>query len=250
MNIIPAIDVLDRKVVRLFRGDYDKATIYNITLEEAINQFESQGTDFVHVVDLNGAKGDYSNQKFVVDALKKSKLKVQYGGGIRSLDKVKEFLDFGFHRIVIGTQAHTDANFLENVSKEVTTGPEKMQDHIVIALDVLDEVIKYGGRMETSPLKLMDYIDKCTSLGFFRFLCTDIAKDGILGGSNVALYQKLMEHKPFIKLIAAGGISSMDDIDELLQTKVESVIVGKAFYEGRVSTEDIKSWNLQALVSF
>lgn len=249
MNIIPAIDVLDGKVVRLHKGDYNKATIYDITLEEAINRFEFQGSDFVHVVDLNGAKGDYTNQKFVLDALKNSKLKVQYGGGIRSIEKVKEMLEAGFHRIVLGTQAISDPSFLENVSKLVAQ-KGKIQDQIVIAIDVLDEVIKYGGRMETSPLKLMDYIDKCTALGFFRFLCTDIAKDGILEGSNVVLYKKLMEHKPFIKLIAAGGISSMADVELLLDAKVESVIVGKAFYEGKVEIEDIKNWNLQSLVNF
>jgi phosphoribosylformimino-5-aminoimidazole carboxamide ribotide isomerase len=120
----------------------------------------------------------------------------------------------------------------------------------VIAIDVLDEVIKYSGWMESSPIKLMDYVDKCLNLGFFRFLCTDIDKDGKLGGAGVNLYKKLLEHFPFIKLIASGGVSSMKDIDDLQKIKVESCVVGKAIYEGKISIEEVKDWNLKALISF
>jgi phosphoribosylformimino-5-aminoimidazole carboxamide ribotide isomerase len=104
--------------------------------------------------------------------------------------------------------------------------------------------------MESSPIKMMDYVDKCLNLGFFRFLCTDIDKDGKLGGAGVELYKKLLEHSPFIKLIASGGISSMEDIEKLQQIKVESCVVGKAIYEGLISIEEIKDWNLKALISF
>ena len=114
---------------------------------------------------------------------------------------------------------------------------------------MLDEVIKYSGWMESSPIKLMDYIDKCLQLGFFRFLCTDINKDGKLGGAAVDLYKKLLEHSPFIKLIASGGVSSMDDIRELAKLDIRSVVVGKAIYENKISIEEIKEWNLKALSS-
>ena len=249
MYIIPAIDILNGKVVRLREGDYEQATFYDVTLEEMIEKYHSNGTEFIHIIDLNGAKGDFSNQKFVFDIIHKTDIKVQYGGGVRSIEKVKELIDSGIHRIIVGTQALTNAEFLPELSIEIC-GKDKCQDQVVVAIDVLDEVIKYSGWMESSPIKLMDYVDKCLNLGFFRFLCTDIDKDGKLGGAGVDLYEKLLEHSPFIKLIASGGISSMDDIEKLKNIKVESCVVGKAIYEGRISIEEIKDWNLKALISF
>ena len=168
MYIIPAIDILNGKVVRLREGDYEQATFYDVTLNEMIEKYQSNGTEFIHIIDLNGAKGDFSNQKFLFDIIHKTEIK----------------------------------------------------DQVVVAIDVLDEVIKYSGWMESSPIKLKDYVDKCLSLGFFRFLCTDIDKDGKLGGAGVDVYKKLLEHSPFIKLIASGGISSMQDIEELQNIKV------------------------------
>ena len=249
MYIIPAIDILNGKVVRLREGDYEQATFYDVTLEEMIEKYYSNGTEFIHIIDLNGAKGDFSNQKFLFDIIHKTDIKVQYGGGVRSIEKVKELIDSGIHRIIVGTQALTNAEFLPELSSEIC-GKDKCQDQVVVAIDVLDEVIKYSGWMESSPIKLMDYVDKCLNLGFFRFLCTDIDKDGKLGGAGVDLYKKLLEHSPFIKLIASGGISSMDDIEKLNNIKVESCVVGKAIYEGRISIEEIKDWNLKALISF
>lgn len=249
MYIIPAIDMLNGKVVRLREGDYEQATFYDVTLEEMIEKYKSNGTEFIHIIDLNGAKGDFSNQKYLFDIIHKTSIKIQYGGGIRSIDKVKELIDAGVHRVIVGTQAITNVNFLQELSQEVC-GKEKCQDQVVVAIDVLDEVIKYSGWMESSPIKLLDYVDKCLNLGFFRFLCTDIDKDGKLGGAGVNLYKKLLEHSPFIKLIASGGISSMKDIEELQKIKVESCVVGKAIYEGRISIEEVKDWNLKALISF
>lgn len=249
MYIIPAIDILNGKVVRLCEGDYDQVTSYDVTLEKMIDKYQSNGTEIIHIIDLNGAKGDFSNQKFLFDMIKKTDIKVQYGGGVRSIAKVKELIDSGIHRVIVGTQALTNNNFLSELSQEIC-GKEKCQDQVVIAIDVLDEVIKYSGWMESSPIKLMDYVDKCLNLGFFRFLCTDINKDGKLGGAGVSLYKKLLEHSPFIKLIASGGVSSMKDIEDLQKIKVESCVVGKAIYEGKISIEEIKDWNLKALISF
>lgn len=249
MYIIPAIDILNGKVVRLREGDYEQATFYDVTLDEMIEKYQSNGTEFIHIIDLNGAKGDFSNQKFLFDIINKTEIKVQYGGGVRSIDKVKELIDYGIHRVIVGTQALTNVEFLPELSSEIC-GKDKCQDQVVVAIDVLDEVIKYSGWMESSPIKLMDYVDKCLNLGFFRFLCTDIDKDGKLGGAGVDLYKKLLDHSPFIKLIASGGISSMKDIEDLQKIKVESCVVGKAIYEGRISIEEIKDWNLKALISF
>jgi phosphoribosylformimino-5-aminoimidazole carboxamide ribotide isomerase len=249
MYIIPAIDILNKKVVRLREGDYQQVTEYDVTLEEMIDRYKSYGTNMIHIIDLNGAKNDFSNQQYLFDIIKKTDMLVQYGGGIRSIDKVKELIDAGIHRVIVGTQAITNPDFLPQLSKEIC-GKEKCSDQVVIAIDVLDEVIKYSGWMESSPIKLMDYVDKCLNLGFFRFLCTDINKDGKLGGAGVELYAKLLDHSPFIKLIASGGISSMNDIEQLNKLKIESCVVGKAIYEGHIRIDEIKDWNLEALISF
>lgn len=248
MYIIPAVDVLDQKIVRLTEGDYNQVTHYNASLTEQIELYQSNGTEYVHIIDLNGAKGDFSNQKYIFDIIKKTDMKVQYGGGVRSIDKIKELLDSGIHRVIVGTQAITNPSFLEDLSKELC-GKTKCSHQVVVAIDVLDEVIKYSGWMESSPIKLMDYVDKCLQLGFFRFLCTDINKDGKLGGAGVDLYKKLLNQSPFIKLIASGGISSMADIEELNELNIESCVVGKAIYENKISIEEIKDWNLQMLTS-
>jgi phosphoribosylformimino-5-aminoimidazole carboxamide ribotide isomerase len=248
MYIIPAIDILDKKVVRLREGDYEQVTNYDVTLEEMIEKYQSNGTNFIHIIDLNGAKSDFSNQEYLFNVIRKTDMKVQYGGGIRSIEKVKELLDAGVHRVIVGTQAITNPSFLADMSKAFA-GNEGYADRIVIAIDVLDEVIKYSGWMESSPIKLMDYVDKCLSLGFYRFLCTDINKDGKLGGAGVDLYTKLLDHSPFIKLIASGGVSSLQDIEQLSGIKVESCVVGKAIYENRISIEEIQNWNLKALIS-
>ena len=112
MYIIPAIDILDKKVVRLREGNYDQATFYDVTLEEMVEKYQSNGTEFVHIIDLNGAKGDFSNQEYLFDIIRKTDMKVQYGGGVRSIDKVKELIDAGIHRVIVGTQAITNPSFL------------------------------------------------------------------------------------------------------------------------------------------
>jgi phosphoribosylformimino-5-aminoimidazole carboxamide ribotide isomerase len=249
MYIIPAIDILDKQVVRLREGKYDEVTTYDINLEEMIEKYQSNGTEFVHIIDLNGAKGDFTNQQYLFNIIQKTDMKVQYGGGVRSIEKVKELIDAGIHRVIVGTQAITNPEFLDELSRLYCNGI-KCSDHIVVAIDVLDEVIKYSGWMESSPVKLIDYIDRCLNLGFFRFLCTDINKDGKLGGAGIDLYKKLLDHSPIIKLIASGGISSLEDIKALDELRIESCVVGKAIYENRISIEEIKEWNLRSLINF
>jgi phosphoribosylformimino-5-aminoimidazole carboxamide ribotide isomerase len=248
MYIIPAIDILDKKVVRLREGDYEQVTNYDVTLEEMIERYQSHGTQFIHIIDLNGAKSDFGNQQYLFDIIRKTDMKVQYGGGVRSIEKVKELLDAGIHRVIVGTQAITNPTFLEDLSRSLS-GSGLSSEQVVVAIDVLDEVIKYSGWMESSPIKLMDYVDKCLHLGFYRFLCTDISKDGKLGGAGIELYEKLLDHSPFIKLIASGGVSSMADIEALSKIKVESCVVGKAIYENKISIDEIKNWNLESLIS-
>ena len=246
MYIIPAIDILDGKVVRLREGDYNQKTEYDVSIEDMIERYRSNGTDFIHIIDLNGAKGDFSNQKTLFEIIKKTEMKVQYGGGIRTIEQVTNLLDAGIHRVIVGTQAISNPDFLPQLS-EAFAKKDDYANRIVIAIDVLDEVIKYSGWMESSPIKLMDYVDKCLALGFFRFLCTDISKDGKLEGAAVNLYEKLLAHSPMIKLIASGGVSAMQDVEELAKFPIRSVVVGKAIYENRISIEEVKAWNLQQL---
>ena len=248
MYIIPAIDILDGKVVRLREGDYNQKTEYDVSIEEMIERYHSNGTDFIHIIDLNGAKGDFTNQKALFDIVNKTEMRVQYGGGIRTIDQVNHLLDSGIHRVIVGTQAISNPDFLPELSKAFAK-KDDYANRIVIAIDVLDEVIKYSGWMESSPIKLMDYVDKCLGLGFFRFLCTDISKDGKLEGAAIDLYKKLLDHSPMIKLIASGGVSAMEDVYELAKYPIRSVVVGKAIYENRISIEEIKEWNLKMLSS-
>jgi phosphoribosylformimino-5-aminoimidazole carboxamide ribotide isomerase len=248
MYIIPAIDILDGKVVRLREGDYNQKTEYDVSIEEMIERYRSNGTDFIHIIDLNGAKGDFSNQKTLFNIIKKTEMRVQYGGGIRTIEQVTNLLDAGIHRVIVGTQAISNPDFLPFLSKAFVK-KDNYANRIVIAIDVLDEVIKYSGWMESSPIKLMDYVDRCLQLGFFRFLCTDINKDGKLEGAAIDLYKKLLDHSPFIKLIASGGVSSMKDIKDLAKLNIRSVVVGKAIYENLITIEEIKEWNLKALSS-
>src|ERR1700748_1159167 len=140
MYIIPAIDILDKKVVRLREGDYSQVTSYDVTLEEMIEKYQSYGTNLIHIVDLNGSKNDFSNQEYLFDVIKKTDMRIQYGGGIRSIDKVKELIDAGVYRVIVGTQAITNPSFLTELSKAMC-GREKCSDQVVIAIDVLDEVI-------------------------------------------------------------------------------------------------------------
>ena len=214
-----------------------------------IEKYQHKGTEFVHIVDLDGAKGDFSNQQYIVDIIRKTDMKVQYGGGVRSIDTVKQLIDAGIHRVVVGTQAITDPDFLPSLSKEIC-GREQCSDQVVIAIDVLHEVIKYAGWTQSSPVKLEEYVYKCLSLGFFRFLCTDIERDGKLAGVGVELYEKLLNHSPLVKLIASGGIASMSDVMALQKINVEACIVGKAIYEKHIAIDEIKDWNLKSLISF
>lgn len=243
MKIIPAIDVLNGEIVRLTEGDYNKKTIYanhkndESPLISMMREYEANGFDQIHVIDLNGAKSDSSNEAYIFEAVQTGTIKIQVGGGIRDIEKIKKLLQAGVDRVIVGTVAVTNPDFLKDTLKEIA--PEK----IVIAIDVLDEVIKYNGWLESSPIQLNEYIRKCLSLGYTRFLCTDISKDGKLQGPSIALYDKLKKEFPDMQLIASGGVSSMSDIDALSRTGAESVVVGKAIFENKISLEEIAGWN-------
>jgi phosphoribosylformimino-5-aminoimidazole carboxamide ribotide isomerase len=168
MYIIPAIDILNKKVVRLREGDYDQVTSYDVTLEEMIEKYQSNGTNFIHVIDLNGAKNDFSNQEYLFNVIRKTDMKVQYGGGIRSIEKVKELIRCRYPPRYCRYTSYHQPQLFSRFGKAFA-GTDGYADHIVVAIDVLDEVIKYSGWMESSPIKLMDYVDKCLSLRLLPF---------------------------------------------------------------------------------
>src|SRR5690606_5088242 len=143
MYIIPAIDILDKKVVRLREGNYQDVTSYDVSLEEMIQKYQANGTEIIHIIDLNGAKGDFTNQEYLFDIVKKIDMMILCGGGIRSIDMVNRLTDSGIFRVIVGTQAVTNPTFLSELSTQ------KCTDQVIIAIDVLDEVIKYSGWMES-----------------------------------------------------------------------------------------------------
>jgi phosphoribosylformimino-5-aminoimidazole carboxamide ribotide isomerase len=243
MKIIPAIDILNGQIVRLTEGDYNQKTTYSNHSNEAspllgmVKEYQSMGFDQIHVIDLNGAKGDSSNEAYIANAVQGGELQIQVGGGIRTIDKIMKLLDAGVYRVILGTVAITNPEFLTTAIKTIPA--EKM----IVAIDVLDEVIKYNGWLESSPVLLNDFIGKCLELGYQRFLCTDISKDGKLQGPGLQLYIKLKKEFPEMKLIASGGVSAMADIYALAKTGAESVVVGKAIFENKISLEEIAVWN-------
>ena len=243
MKIIPAIDVLNGQIVRLTEGDYNQKTVYNNHSENSsplsgmMGEYKLKGMNHIHVIDLNGAKSDSSNEGYIFNAVQHTGVKIQVGGGIRSIEKIQKLTDAGVHRVILGTVAVTDPDFLALAIQKFDA------DQIIVAIDVLDEVIKYNGWLESSPVNLYDFIRKCMGLGYQRFLCTDISKDGKLEGPSMGLYGKLKLEFPDMKLIASGGVSNMDDIRALAETGAESVVVGKAIFENKISLDEIAAWN-------
>ncbi len=243
MKIIPAIDILNGEIVRLTEGDYNQKTTYTNHNKEVsplismMQEYENNGFDQIHVIDLNGAKSDNSNEVYIFEAMHAANIKIQVGGGVRSVEKIKKLLLAGVDRVIVGTVAVTNPAFLEETIKEIAP------DKIIIAIDVLNEIIKYNGWLESSPIRLYDYIKKCFSCGYERFLCTDISKDGKLQGPSILLYDKLKKEFPAMKLIASGGVSSMADVEALSNTGAESVVVGKAIFENKISLAEITVWN-------
>lgn len=241
IKIIPAIDIWNNNIVALTAGDYNQISTYSVSLPEMIEKFSSVGTDLVHVIDINGARGEENNHKSILKEVKGIDLRIQLGGGIREISEIKKLLAEGIHRVVIGTAALTNKEFLKQLKAEVN------HEKIVIAVDLLDGVIKHTGWLNSSDLKPRTFIEECVALGYTRFLCTDLAKDGKMAGASIKLYKQIKDLFPFVKLIASGGVRSLNDVKKLDKVGCEAVIVGKALYENKISIEEINEWNLNTL---
>ena len=234
MTIIPAIDIIDGKCVRLTKGDYSQQTVYNEDPLEVAKQFEDAGLKRLHLVDLDGAKaGDVKNWKVLEKIAGKTKLIVDFSGGISSRKNLETAFNSGAGFASIGSIA---------VKDEFTFSGWLLAfgaDRFIIGADVKNEQIVIKGWTETTALTVFDLVEKYKVKGVKQFFCTDVNKDGLLQGPATGLYKKILNQYPSIDLIASGGISTLDELEELRQTGCNGAIIGKALYENRISLQDL-----------
>ena len=225
MILLPAIDLYEKKVVRLTRGDYAQMTVYNDDPVAQAKLFQEAGAQWLHTVDLEGAKDGSTPNYSVIEAIcKDTSLKVEIGGGIRSLDTIQKYLDAGVERVILGTKAVTDPAFLEE-------SLDKFGSHIAVGVDIKDGKIAIKGWLETAQDSVEDFFTKLCKLGVSTVICTDVSKDGMLAGTNVDLYRQLSQ-KFSLDLIASGGVSSQEDLTRLKALGLYGAILGKALYTG------------------
>ena len=230
MIIFPAIDVMNKRAVRLFKGDYEQKTEYGEPSFFA-EQFKSLGATHIHTVDLDGAKeGKPINFDTIVSIKEKTGLFVEVGGGIRNAEIVDRYVNSGIDRVILGTSAVSDADFLKTIVK-------KYKDKIAVGADVKDGFIAVKGWTEKSNITLFAFLEKMALYGVKTVICTDVSKDGALKGTNLDLYGEITS-KFDLNLIASGGVSSLEDIIKLKTIGVYGAIVGKAYYSGKISLKD------------
>ena len=229
MRIIPAIDLIDGKCVRLSKGDYATQKIYNEHPLEVAKAFEAHGIQHLHLVDLDGAKSKHIvNHKVLEDIASKTSLKIDFGGGLKSDEDLKIAFESGAHQVTGGSIAVKEPEVFEQWIE--TYGSEK----IILGADVQGERIATNGWLETSEHRLVDFVKDYHAKGIQYVICTDISKDGMLEGPSFEVYADLLAAQPGIKLIASGGISSFDELPRLAAMGCEGTIIGKAIYENNI----------------
>jgi phosphoribosylformimino-5-aminoimidazole carboxamide ribotide isomerase len=233
MRIIVALDIIEGKCVRLTRGDFDTKKIYNEDPLEIARQVEGNGVRFLHVVDLDGAKNKkIENLKVLEKIAGKTTLKIDFGGGIRSDDDIKSVFNAGAVQVTAGSIAVNDPELFMKWLSEY--GPDKL----ILGADYKDRKISAGGWLENSGKELISFLSEYKNAGVKYTICTDIDRDGMLKGPAVGFYREILK-KVDINLIASGGISSLSDIYEIMETGCEGVIIGKAYYEGRITLKEL-----------
>lgn len=234
MRIIPAIDIIDGKCVRLTKGDYATQKIYNESPLEVAKEFDANGIQYLHLVDLDGAKSKHIvNYKVLETIARNTSLKIDFGGGIKSDEDVKIAFENGASQITGGSIAVQNPNtFLEWLEKY---GSGK----IILGADANNRKIATQGWLESSEKDVVEFIAEYEQKGISYVVCTDIAKDGMLQGTSNELYQEILQ-KTNVKLIASGGVSSLDDLIKLKEIGCEGAIVGKAIYEGRILLKELR----------
>jgi phosphoribosylformimino-5-aminoimidazole carboxamide ribotide isomerase len=237
MKVIPAIDLLDGKVVRLHKGDYDEATVYNDNPTEEAQKFKEAGFSHIHIVDLNGAKeGKFVNLKHIKAIISELDISVQTGGGIRSYGDAKMLLEQGISNIICSSMAVKNPDDWLNVLQDYG-------DRAILGMDLKDGKVAYGGWLKTIDQSLDDFLKPMTDRGLSTVLCTDISKDGTLEGPNINLYEELSEQFPKLNFIASGGVSGAKDLQALSEQNQYGVVVGRAYYEGALSLEEMQTYH-------
>ncbi len=237
MRIIPAIDIIDGKCVRLTQGDYGKKKVYREDPVEVALEFQDADLDCLHLVDLDGAKkGKVVNWDVVREIQEKTALSVDFGGGVKTEAEVEQLLELGVHQINIGSLAVKEPDIFSDWLKKYGA------ENFVLSADVKGDYISINGWLEETSLRLFDLVSKYENLGLEFLTCTDIGTDGMMQGPNIGLYKKLVKRYPNIKIVASGGVSSIDDLHELKYAKVYGAIIGKAIYEGHLKLEELKAF--------
>jgi len=235
MRIIPAIDIIEGKCVRLTQGDFQQKKIYNEDPLEVAKSFQDAGLKYLHLVDLDGAKAKrIVNYKTLEKIASKTHLQVDFGGGIKSGEDLKIAFECGAQQVTAGSSAVTDKKSFLHWLKEY--GFEK----IILGADAKAGKIAINGWQQGTELNVAEFISAYHQEGIRYVICTDISKDGMLQGPSIELYQKILEKNKDILLIASGGVSSLEDIENLRKLNLNGVIIGKAIYEGRISLNELK----------
>ena len=241
MRIIPAIDLIDGKCVRLSKGDYATQKIYNEHPLEVAKAFEDHGIQHLHLVDLDGAKSKHIvNHKVLEDIASKTSLKIDFGGGLKSDEDLKIAFESGAHQVTGGSIAVKETGVFEQWIE--TYGSEK----IILGADVQGDRIATNGWLETSEHRLVDFVKDYHAKGIQYVICTDISKDGMLEGPSFEVYADLLAAQSGIKLIASGGISSFEELPRLAAMGCEGTIIGKAIYENRITLAALENFILQS----
>lgn len=231
MNIFPAIDLYEGAAVRLFKGDYNQMTVYDKNPLNIAKKFEECGAEFLHMVDLEGAKtGLTPNLETIENIVKNTSLFVELGGGIRSMETVEKYLSIGVSRVILGTAAITDEAFLNEAIA-------KYGDKIAVGVDIKDGFVAIKGWTEKSQYTFEDFCKKMQDKGVKTLICTDISKDGAMKGTNRELYKTLSE-KLSLDIIASGGVSTIDDIKALREMNLYGAIIGKAYYTNAIDLKE------------
>lgn len=235
IEIIPAIDIIDGKCVRLTQGDYNQKKVYNEDPVEVAMMFEDAGIKRLHMVDLDGARSTHVVNTRVIERIAThTNLTIDFGGGIKSDEDLRKAFDAGAQMVTIGSVAVKEPELF--ASWVETYGGEK----IILGADVKNGYISISGWLEEGEQKLMDFICHHTKNGIHNVLCTDISRDGMLQGPAIELYKDIMAHYPTLHLIASGGVSCINDIERLNDAGIPAVVFGKAIYEGRIKLKELE----------
>ena len=231
MKLFPAIDLYEKKAVRLYKGDYANMTVYSTDPLSVAKDFEAQGAKYIHLVDLEGAKlGTTPNIDIVESIAKNTSLFTEIGGGIRDMDTVEKYLLCGVNRVILGTAAVENHEFLKAAVK-------KYKEKIAVGVDIKDGYVAIKGWTEKSQYSAYDFCRKMLETGVKTIICTDISKDGAMQGTNRQLYKELSE-KFSIDITASGGVSSLEDVKALRDLNLYGAIIGKAYYVGAINLKE------------